>query len=82
MLQTSNSMFGHIYSLVRLIFAAEEQLFTLVLFPPLQVCYTLFSILNIVLFPPLQSPWVPVTQGPLLSHILTRQDLAKDTTNR
>ncbi len=45
--------------------------FTLVLFPPLQVCYTLFSTLNIVLFPPLQSPWVLVTQGPLLSHILT-----------
>jgi len=29
-LQTSNSMFGGIYSLVRLIFAAEEQLYTLV----------------------------------------------------
>ena len=70
-LQTSNSMFGGIYSLVRLIFAAEERLFTLVLFPPLQVCYTLFSILNIVLFPPLQSPWVPVTQGSLLSRIIT-----------
>jgi len=53
MLQTSNSMFGGIYSLVRLIFAAEEQLFTLVLFPPLQ------------------SPWVPVTQGSLLSRIIT-----------
>jgi len=60
-LQTSNSMFGGIYSLVRLIFAAEEWLFTLVLFPPLQVCYTLFSTLNIVLFLLLQSPWVPVT---------------------
>ena len=71
MLQTSNSMFGGIYSLVRLIFAAEERLFTLVLFPPLQVCYTLFSTLNIVLFPPLQSPWVPVTQGSLLSRIIT-----------
>ena len=70
-LQTSNSMFGGIYSLVRLIFAAEEQLFTLVLFPPLQVCYTLFSTLNTVLFPPLQSPWVPVTQGSLLSRIIT-----------
>ena len=70
-LQTSNSMFGGIYSLVRLIFAAEEWLFTLVLFPPLQVCYTLFSTLNIVLFPPLQSPWVPVTQGSLLSRIIT-----------
>ena len=41
MLQTSNSMFGGIYSLVRLIFAVEERLFSLVLFPPLQVCYTL-----------------------------------------
>ena len=69
-LQRSNSMFGGIYSLVRLIFAAEEQLFTSVLFP-LQVCYTLFSTLNIVLFPPLQSPWVPVTQGSLLSRIIT-----------
>jgi len=52
-LQTSDSMFGGIYSLVRLIFAAEERLFTLVLFPPLQ------------------SPWVPVTQGSLLSRIIT-----------
>jgi hypothetical protein len=69
--QTSNSMFGGIYSLVRLIFAAEERLFTLVLFPPLQVCYTLFSILNIVLFPPLQSPWVPVTPGSHLSCLIT-----------
>ncbi len=71
MLQTSNSMFSHIYSLVRLIFVAEVQLFTLVLFSPLQVCYTLFSTLNTVLFPSLQFPWVSVTQGPLLSCILT-----------
>jgi len=32
--------------------------------------HTLFSTLNIVLFPPLQSPWVSVTQGSLLSHII------------
>ena len=56
-LQTSNSMFGGIYSLVRLIFAAEERLYTLVLFPPLQ------------------SPWVPVTQGSLLSCIITECQL-------
>jgi hypothetical protein len=42
-----------------LIFAAEERLFTSVLFPPLQ------------------SPWVPVTQGSLLSRIITLSGLSE-----
>jgi hypothetical protein len=68
-LQTSNSMFGGIYSLVRLIFAAEEQLFTLVLFPPLQVCYTLFSTLKYSLISSSAVPLGPSdTMVPFESH--------------
>jgi len=48
----------------RLIFAAVERLFTLVLIAPLQVCSLLSLLMKTVLIAPLQSPWSSVTQGP------------------
>jgi hypothetical protein len=60
------------FSLVRLIFVAEERVFTLVLIAPLQVCSKVFYLSNTVLIAPLQSPWSSVTQGPFLGQFLSQ----------
>ena len=58
-----------IVSLVRLIIAAVERIFPLVLIAPLQVCSSSLHNINTVLIAPLQSPWSSVTQGPFALHV-------------
>jgi hypothetical protein len=65
------------FSLVRLIFVAEERVFTLVLIAPLQVCSKVFYLSNTVLIAPLQSPWSSVTQGPSLGQFLSDRAISK-----
>ena len=56
-LQRPPSLFSSWLCLVRLLFTAEECIFTLVSFAPLQVSILLSHSLILVSFAPLQSPW-------------------------
>ena len=56
MLQRPLSLFSSYVCLVRLLFTAEEHIFTLVSFAPLQVSRLLSHSLILVSFAPLQSP--------------------------
>ena len=66
-------LFGLIVSLVRLIIAAVERIFPLVLIAPLQVCSSSLHTINIVLIAPLLSPWSSVTQGPFVLRVFNRR---------